>query len=494
MARTNAEGPRLGAKVRALRRNENLTQVQLAERLGVSPSYLNLIESNRRPLTANLLIKIAQHFQVDLHSFATDDDARLVADLFEAFADPLFEESGLTSTELREMASASPNAARAVLQLYRAFESARASADSLSSRLSDGEELTGVDLSNLPSEQVSDLIQSHNNHFPALETAAEELWAKAKLEREDLYTGLIRHLQQAHSVEVRIARGEAERTILRRFDVSRKVLSLSELLPTRSRTFQLAHQIGLLTQQDAFHHIATDPRLTNDESRALARVALANYFAGAVLMPYASFLVAAKEERYDLDVLGRRFRVGFEQIAHRLTTLSRQGAQGVPFHMIRIDVAGNISKRFSASGIRFARFSGICPRWNIFSAFLTPGMIRIALSRMTDGASYFCIARTIQKDSGGYNAQHPVQAIGLGCQVQHAREMVYSDGMDFTHLETATPIGVTCRLCERTDCEQRALPSIRHPLQVDENVRGLTLYNPVTRNEPPPRSAKRAER
>ncbi|MEO7111000.1 MAG: short-chain fatty acyl-CoA regulator family protein [Polyangiaceae bacterium] len=479
MATTGSEGPRLGAKVRALRRNENLTQVQLADRLGVSPSYLNLIESNRRPLTAALLIKIAGLFKVDLHSFATDDDSRLVADLFEAFADPLFEESGLTSTELREMASASPNAARAVLSLYRAYQGAHASADSLSSRLSDGEEMTGIDRSNLPSEQVSDLIQSHMNHFPALETAAEELWAKAKLEPEDLYTGLIRHLHKAHGVEVRIARGEVERTILRRFDPSRKILSLSELLPTRSRTFQLAHQIGLLTQQEAFHRIATDPRLTTDESRALARVALANYFAGAVVMPYAPFLAAAKEERYDLDVIGRRFRVGFEQVAHRLTTLSRQGAAGVPFHMIRIDVAGNISKRFSASGIRFARFSGICPRWNIFAAFLTPGMIRIALSRMTDGVSYFCIARTIQKDSGGYHTQHPVQCIGLGCQVQYAREMVYSDGMDIEHPDTATPIGVTCRLCERTDCEQRALPSIRHPLQVDENMRGMTLYNPV---------------
>ncbi|MGH7280731.1 MAG: helix-turn-helix domain-containing protein [Polyangiaceae bacterium] len=480
MTSANAEGPRLGAKVRALRRRENLTQVQLAERLAVSPSYLNLIESNRRPLTATLLIKIAQLFQVDLHTFATDDDARLVADLFEAFADPLFEESGLTSTELREMASASPNAARAVLSLYRAYQGSRASADSLSSKLTDGEEMAGIDRSNLPSEQVSDLIQSHNNHFPALEAGAEELWSKAKLGLEDLYTGLIRYLQKSHGVDVRIARGEAERNILRRFDPNRKVLSLSELLPTRSRTFQLAHQVALLTQHDAIAKLVTDPRLTTEESRALGRVALANYFAGAVMMPYATFLQAAKEERYDLDVIGRRFRVGFEQAAHRVTTLSRPGAKGVPFHMIRIDVAGNISKRFSLSGIRFARFSGICPRWNIFAAFLTPGMIRIAHSRMTDGVGYFCIARTIHKDSGGYHQQQPVQAIGLGCQVQYARELVYSDGVDLDNQETATPIGVTCRTCERTDCEQRALPSIRHPLQVDENVRGLTIYNPVT--------------
>jgi predicted transcriptional regulator len=255
---------------------------------------------------------------------------------------------------------------------------------------------------------------------------------------------------------------------------------LSELLPTRSRTFQLAHQIGIVTQGDVFERIAqADGRLTTDESRALAKVALANYFAGAVQMPYAQFQKAAKEERNDIDVLGRRFRVGFEQVCHRLTTLRRPGAEGVPFHMIRIDVAGNISKRFSASGIRFARVSGACPRWNVFSAFLTPGMIRIQVSRMPDGVMYFCIARTIQKDSGGYHSQHPVQAIGLGCQVEFAKELVYSDGADLQNPETCMAVGVTCRLCERTDCEQRALPSIKVPLRVDENVRGVSLYAPV---------------
>jgi predicted transcriptional regulator len=250
-------------------------------------------------------------------------------------------------------------------------------------------------------------------------------------------------------------------------------------LATRSRTFQLAHQIAVMTEGPLMDRIMADGRLTTDESRGLARVTLANYFAGAVLMPYATFLEAAKQERYDIDVLGRRFRVGFEQVCHRLTTLRRPGAEGVPFHMIRIDVAGNISKRFSASGIRFARFSGACPRWNVFSAFLTPGMIRIQVSRMPDGNQYFCIARTIQKDSGGYHAQHPVQAIGLGCQVEHARELVYSDGIDVANPDTCIPVGVTCRLCERTDCEQRALPSLKVPLRVDENVRGVSLYAPV---------------
>jgi hypothetical protein len=278
---------------------------------------------------------------------------------------------------------------------------------------------------------------------------------------------------------VRIARGEAERGIRRRFDAEKKVLTLSELLPTRSRTFQVAHQIALLTQHARIDRLVADAHLTSEESRGLARVALANYFAGAVLMPYAPFLEACRQERYDIDVIGRRFRVGFEQVCHRFTTLRRPGAGGAAFHMIRIDVAGNISKRFSASGIRFARFSGACPRWNVFAAFMTPGMIRIQVSRFPDGTTYFCLARTIHKDSGGYHAQQPVQAIGLGCRIEDARELVYSDGVDLDNARLATPVGVTCRVCERSDCEQRAFPSIRHPLQVDENVRGVSIYAPV---------------
>jgi predicted transcriptional regulator len=362
--------------------------------------------------------------------------------------------------------------------MYSSYKTQRESGEELASRL-DGSEGAGTDLSQLPSEEVSDLIQKHMNHFPELEEGAEELWRKARLEAEELYPGLIRYLDKQHGVHVRMARGGAERGILRRFEAEKKILTLSELLPTRSRTFQLAHQIALLTQNAKIGRIVADSHLTTDESRGLARVALANYFAGALLMPYAPFVEACRQERYDIDVIGRRFRVGFEQVCHRFTTLRRPGAEGLPFHMIRIDVAGNISKRFSASGIHFARFSGACPRWNVFAAFMTPGMIRIQLSRFSDGAMYFCIARTIHKDSGGYHAQQPVQSIGLGCRIEYAREMVYSDGVDLENTHMATPVGVTCRLCERSDCEQRAFPSIRHPLQVDENVRGVSLYAPV---------------
>src|ERR1044071_8609377 len=404
-----SEAVRLGAKVRALRRRENLTQVQLAAQLGVSASYLNLIEANRRPLPANLLIKLAQLFGLEVGAFATDDDGRLVADLTEAFADPVLEAYDLTSVDVRELATASPEAARAVLGLYRAYQVMRATADDLSSRLRDGEALEGVRApQQVPSEEVSDYMQSAGNYFPELEAAAEDLAARARLTGDDLYAGLIRHLDQQLDVSVQIGHWEGMRGVLRRYDPDRKTLTLSELLPTRSRTFQLAHQIAIVTLGDVLERHVAEGRLASTEARVLAKVALANYFAGAVLMPYPAFHQAARSERYDIDVLGRRFRVGFEQVCPRLTTLRRPGAEGVPFHMMRLDVAGNISKRFSASGIRFARFSGVCPKWNVISAFLTPGMIRIQVSRMPDGQTYFCIARTVQKDAGGFHAQQPV--------------------------------------------------------------------------------------
>ncbi len=468
---------RLGGKVRALRRRDGLSQAALATRLGISASYLNLIENDRRPLPAGLLLDLAQTFGVDLASFATDDDARLQADLLEALSDTMFEPFDLGAVDVRELVERSPSLARSTLLLYRQFQQTRAHAETLAQKL-DGQDGHAVDHSTLPSEEVSDLLQRAMNYFPTLEAGAEKLWKDAKLDADDLYPGLLAHLERRHRVTVKIARWGAEPGTLRRFDPSRRTLTLSELLPTRSRNFQIASQICLLDQQDALASLTSDVGLTTDESRALTNVALANYFAGAVIMPYEPFLRAAREERYDADVLGRRFRVGFEQICHRYTTLRRPGNEGVPFHMIRIDVAGNISKRFSGSGIRFARFSGACPRWNIFAAFLTPGLIRLQLSRMPDGNAFFCLARTIQKDSGGYHSPHLVHAIGLGCRVEYAKELVYSDGVDLRNLDLAVPVGVTCRLCERADCEQRAFPSMRHPLRIDPHVRGLSLYSP----------------
>jgi hypothetical protein len=475
-----AENTLLGAKVRALRRRENMTQGQLAERLGISPSYLNLIENNRRPLTAPMLIKLAQLFQLDLSTFAASDDARMISDLREAFGDPLFDAHGVTTNDLKELATGSPTVARAVLSLYQAYRGAKESAETLAEQLSGGETPPGMDASRLPSEEVTDLIQRHMNYFPELEDAADEIRQRARLDADDVYRALVRYLQNEHGVEVRLLRVGDERKAMRRYDPEQKLLNLSELLPPRSRRFQLAHQVGLIAASDVLDRVLRDEEgLSTPASRTLGRVAMANYFAAAVLMPYGPFYEAARAERYDVELLAHRFGQSFEQVCHRLSTLRRPGAEGIPFHFLRIDIAGNISKRFSGSGIRFARFNGACPRWASHAAFLTPGMIRVQISRMPDGTKYFCIARTVRNDRGGYHAPHSMQSVSIGCEARFAREMVYADGIDLENDDAVVPVGVTCRLCEHHDCEQRVHPPLQHPLKLNENLRGVSFFGPV---------------
>ncbi len=469
----------LGARVRALRRERGLTQAQLAERLGISASYLNLIEHGRRNLSAPVLIKLAGVLDLELKALAGEDPARTVADLMEVFGDPVLEPHDVTNQEVRELCATTPTAARAVVRLYQALRGAREASDTLAATLSDGD-LAGVDASHLPTEEVSDLLQRRVNHFPDLEAGAEALWRDARLDRDDLYAGLVKHLARL-GVEVRVVRTGGMRGAVRRYDPEAKVLELSEVLRRGSRNFQLAHQLGLLEQAATLDRLTADRHLTSDAARTLARVSLANYFAGAVLMPYQPFLEQARSERYDVELLGHRFRASFEQTCHRLTTLRRPGAEGVPFHFVRVDIAGNISKRFSASGLRFARFSGACPRWSVFEAFTTPGLVRPQLSQMPDGARWFWVARTVTREYGGWHAPRSVVAIALGCEASRARELVYADGIDLDSAQAVVPVGITCRLCERMDCEQRAFPPLQHPLRIDANVRGVSFYAPVVR-------------
>jgi predicted transcriptional regulator len=452
----------------------------MAERLGISASYLNLIEHGHRAISAELLIRLAQNFAVDLRALGGADHDRLVADLLEACGDPLFEPYALKRDDIGNLAAHAPSAARAMMGLYRAFRTARESARSLAERLQDGSEVrSGIEVDRVPSEEVSDFLQRNFNHFAELEEGAARIRADARLDGEDLYQGLARYLGGTHGVEVRIEKVGAMRRAVRRFDAVRRELLLSEVLRRGSRNFQLAYQVSLMTQRDALERLSADPTLTTQDSRTLARVTLANYCAAAVLMPYEPFLRAAREERYDIELLGHRFRTSFEQVCHRLTTLRRPQMEGVPFHLVRVDAAGNISKRFSASGVRIARFSGACPRWILHSAFLTPGMFRRQVSRMPDGTLYFSIARTLEKEGAGFHGPHAAHAIEMGCPIEHARELVYSDGVDLANVTAAIPVGVTCRLCERMDCEQRVFPSLQNPSHIDENVRGVSFYAPV---------------
>lgn len=465
----------LGSKVRGQRRSRSLTQVELAKRLGISPSYLNLIEHNQRPLTAELLIKLAKEFKLDFNDFVSETEEALAADLMELFADPIFDEHPLNSAEVRELAGQSPNLGRGILALYRAYTTTRDSAQDLAGRMYDEQEVPGGSSTTLPSEAINDFIQRKMNHFPELEVAAFEFVQEAKLEMGGRFAAMAKWLR-GQGIAVVVGDAASGGGVVRRYDPTDKRIYISDSLPPHSRMFQLASQIALIRNHELLDELSRDPNLGDEVARGLARVVLANYFAGATLMPYEEFLSAAQAMRYDIEMLGHRFGAGFEQICHRLTSLRRAGRPGVPFHMIRVDLAGNISKRFSGSGIRFARFAGACPRWNVFSAFQTPGRIRVQISQMPGEEVFFCMARTVPKGGGGYHAPHTIQALGLGCQIEYARELVYSDGVDLESLQGMQAVGVTCRLCERQDCAQRVLPNLRTQLRVDENVRRSSFF------------------
>jgi predicted transcriptional regulator/DNA-binding XRE family transcriptional regulator len=485
---------KLGAKVRGFRRREQLTQVQLAEKLQISPSYLNLIEHNQRPLPAHLLVRLAQLLHVDLQAFADDSQVRLADSLQEVFADPLLEEHAVTTNDVRELAE-SAAASRAIISLFHAYKSSIQAMRDLSSQLYDGRAFHGIDPAHLPSEESSDVIQENLNHFPDLEAAAQDIERRAQLDRSDLYRSIVHYLGARYGIEVIPMPVVRDRGLIRKYDPESRKLYLSQVLSPWSRQFQVAHQLGLLDAAPAIDAVISrsQKNLTTPESVRLCRVALANYFAGALVMPYDDFFRLAEDVRYDIELLQHHYTASWEQVCHRLTTLRKPGAVGVSFHFVRVDIAGNISKRFSGTGIRFARFSGSCPRWDVHAAFLTPGRIRTQLSRMPDGTAYFCVARTIRKTSG-YSSGDALMAVGIGCPVKEARKIVYADGYDLGNLDAAVPIGTTCRLCERLDCEQRAFPPLQYGLKVDENVRGRSFYVPVDAPPPPAPVKKTARR
>ena len=469
----------IAGKLRRLRQERRMNQAQLAAELGISPSYLNLIESNRRPVTARVLLQIVDKLKIDIGSLAdSSDEATLNSDLMEALSDPIFEEHDVKVSDVRELVATLPSVGQALLALYRSHRLREGA--SRTDSADQGDLRAESSLAVLPSEEVSEFIQQRRNHFADLERAAETLWQENDIALHTLQHDLIRVLSQRYAVQVEIVQNERMPNLLRSYNPLTRRLAISEMLAGPSRTFQLAHQIAFLAHRPMLDHLAGG-KLTSSASDALARSALANYFAGAVMMPYKRFVETAREARYDIDVLQARFGVSFEQACHRLTTLRRPGDEGIPFHLIRVDIAGNISKRFSASGIQMARFGAACPRWNVYDAFATPGMLRVAVSRMPEGQTYFCVARTISSGRhgphrGGLPQRVEKLAIGLGCASHHARDIVYADGLHLDDPQIVTPIGVSCRICPRTDCQDRASPALSQKLEIDDNNRGVSPY------------------
>ncbi|GAB3129135.1 short-chain fatty acyl-CoA regulator family protein [Tsukamurella serpentis] len=464
-----------GARIKRLRDERGLTQTALAKALDLSVSYVNQLENDQRPLSVPVLMRLNTTFDLDVGFFAPESDARLVADLHDALT-----ESGkageIGAAELDDIVARSPAVARAVVAMHRQLRGATEQVERLSIGVACGAGGSAAGSVGAPDgavatpyEDVRDFFYDRRNHVPSLDLAAEELFESRGLTVGGLDLQLARLLRDEYEVTVRIREGEPDRPGPRRhFDPAARVLTLARRLDHGQRAFQIATQIGFLSQSAAMDRIIADAASLPSQSRDLARVGLANYFAGALILPYERFLRAAEELRYDIDLLCARFEVGFETVCHRLSTLQRPGRRGVPFFLVRTDRAGNISKRQSATAFHFSRVGGGCPLWVVHDAFATPGRNRIQVAQMPDGRSYLWIARTTSDPAtGGHLGQRRDFAVGLGCDLTHAHRLVYSRGLALDDPDSFTPIGAGCKVCDRPRCAQRAFPQLGRPITVD---------------------------
>lgn len=461
----------MGVRLRKLRSERGMTQVALAQALGLSASYLNQLEQNQRPLTVAVLLKVHQALGVDIQQFSEDEEARLVAGMREALVDA---PEPVALPELHEVASQMPALGRALIALHRRTLAAQEQLETMALRLGDGR--SGIPTPRaMPFEVVRDFFFAHRNYFDEVDRRAEALAAEAQASGGALAHWLGQRLEQRHKVRVVVAADD--RASKRRFDPAARVLSLSSSLDPAQQVFQLGTQLALVEHAELIDALVSAPGPLDDAaSRRLARVGLANYFAGALLLPYAAFREEAERLRYDIDLLAARFGVGFETVCHRLSTLQRPHAPGVPFFFVRVDRAGNISKRQSATHFHFSRTGGTCPLWNVYAAFAQPGRILSQLARMPDGRSYLWIARTVSGRSGGYGAAERMFSIGLGCDIRHAGRLVYAKGLDLRDPDAVTPIGMGCKVCERVDCVQRAFPFVGRTLDANENRSPFSPY------------------
>ncbi|ETX13897.1 Cro/Cl family transcriptional regulator [Roseivivax halodurans JCM 10272] len=454
-----------GAKLRDLRGRLTLTQKDFAAKLGVSLPYLNQMENNNRPVSTTVLLALAQEFGFDVTELGQGDAERLITDMREALADPVFSETPPLA-DLRLTASNAPAFVRAFLELHRAYRQTHERLASLDEAL--GRE--GSQLQPSPWEEVRDFFHYCDNYIDAMDRAAER-YAQLAEGEPNLREAAIRRLG-ARGVSVALA----DTHDLRRFDPEVGVLTLSSRAPHETQSFQLLLQVALL-DYDALLEATLDlARFQSEAARAIAKIGLANYFAGAALMPYRAFLAAAQEDRHDLERLALRFGASIEQVAHRLSTLQRPGAKGIPFFFVRVDQAGTITKRHSATRLQFARFGGACPLWNVHRAFETPGRFLRQLAETPDGVRYISLARDVSKPGGHFGAPVRRYAIALGCEVAHAGALVYADGMDVTRAGAFEPIGISCRICERKECHQRSVPPLERKLSIQPERRGTLPY------------------
>jgi XRE family transcriptional regulator, fatty acid utilization regulator len=472
----------VGPRVRRLREQHGLSQTALAERLALSLSYISQIEGNQRPVTAAVLLKLAEAFGGDVSQFADDTDKRLLGELDCALQDRTLRNAPVPAPQLARMIEQAPELVDAFLLLYqrhqRMQEDYAQTVDRFYGEL--GDESRAVLTAPLPHEEVRDQFNRRNNYIDALDRLAETLAYECALVPGARVAALKDLVRRECGIEVLVsddARGRAgDESALRRYEPTRRRLWVSAQLSDAQQAFQIVTQYALVAHRDAIESEVREGGYSDPATQGLARQGFAHYFAGATLLPYQQVLAAARESRYDIERLQRHFHVGFETVCHRLSTLQRPGLRGVPFYFVRIDQAGNISKRQSATAFHFARHGGACPLWQVHEAFSQPGRILAQVAEMPDGARFFGIARTIERGGGGYEARRKLFAIGLGCELSHARELVYADGLDVAAPRGVVPIGPGCRVCPRQDCVQRAFPPAGRKMIADSDSESLVSY------------------
>ncbi len=453
-----------GAKLREIRMRMDLTQKAFAAKLGVSLPYLNQMENNRRPVSTSVVLALAREFGVDVIELSSGDSERLVSDMREALSDPVFGNDMPPLADLRLTASNAPALARALIELHNAYRQTHERLASLDEAL--GREDAHTQTS--PWDEVRDFFHYCDNYIDAVDRAAEGFANQAR--------GGIRAATERRLTDLGITIIRRDDGPVRFYDAQSGTLYLSARATPETQLFQMLLQLALLTQDKLLEATLDFARFQSDEARAIAKIGLANYFAGAALMPYRAFLEAAQDLRHDLEVLGGRFGASIEQVAHRLSTMQRPGAKGIPFFFVRVDQAGTITKRHSATRLQFARFGGACPLWNVHRAFETPGRFLRQLAETPDGVRYISLARDVSKSGGSYGAPVRRYAIALGCEIRHAGSLVYADNMDVTNADAFEPIGISCRICERKSCHQRSVPPLERRLSVDVNARDVLPY------------------
>ena len=465
---------KIGPKIKAFRRQMGLQANKLAIQLGISPSYLALIEGGKRRIDGDLLLKICQELKIQLSDLTSKIDLNLANNISELLDDKLFEDLDILGPEVKDLVNTNPKIARALIKLgdnYKKKDHEIVSkVEDLSGKMIDSRK------NSFPGEVVSDFLQENKNYFPKLEEFANSIFEKINLNNRITYIELCNFLNKEYGILVKDVLPEEGKPFSKIFNKNKKELLLSDYIALETKKLYVSSQIAHEGAIKDINEYLSKFSFPSDESKKLTKVALLNYCGAAILMPYKLFHSECMKNKYDLELLQNTFATTFEQIAHRVTCLQDPKLSGIPFHFLRVDIAGNISKRFSLSGIEIPRYGGACPRWNVYSAFTRPGVIQAAVSKMSNGEKYVCIAKTVEKGVGKFGQSKSILSIGLGCEAKYAKDFVYTENLNINDKKTETPVGVSCRTCDRLDCSQRAFPPLHKKFDVDVNSRGISVY------------------